>query len=522
MFMRVVDFLYGSDWSTSVRDKPWLDSRAVLWCTWLIGGSGLIAEGLDVWLNLKHVSVIFLPAVVICAIVWGMAASVLAVLLTLATTSFFFYEPVPNFRVDDPREFLDLVIFTLVGIWMSQMAAFARQQAMAARRRADDMARLQRLSRKLADAGDPQAIADAIVAEARGKGSACLFEPQAGLLGLVAAEGSDQPAMSNAQRHWAGFIQANDSRRQSQGEGWNFHLLHIGHPLNKGGEPLGMLALRDDSDNQPTFLAALLDQAASALQRGHLAAAMEDSRVESRAKRLREAVIDAISHDLRTPLAAIVGAASTLESFGNLCGEAERAELLDSIREQCVRLDSNFAKLLDLSQIRAGALLPKAESVELADLVQASLHHGAHMLRAHRLEVALPMNMPLLKVDSLMLQHALDNLLENAAKYAPPGSIVRIGAQLDGDKVILEVSDRGIGIAAADLERIFEPFHRAEHPPDGDGIAPRPPGKGLGLAIARAFVEANGGSLQAFSEGEGRGAMFRIILPIGAAIGSEA
>ncbi|WP_374634694.1 ATP-binding protein [Ferrovibrio sp.] len=522
MFMQVVDFLYGSNWSTSVRDKPWLNARAILWCTWLIGASGLIAHGLDVWLNLKHVSVIFLPAVVICAVVWGMLASILAVLLTLAATSFFFYEPVPNFRVDDPREFLDLVIFTLVGIAMSQMAAFARQQAMAARRRADDMARLQSLSRKLADAAEPQAIANAIVEQARGKASANLYEPQAGLLALVASEGPERPAMVEAQRHWAGFLQTKDGRKQSQGDGWSFHLLHIGQPLNQGGEALGMLALQDDAEAQPAFLAALLDQAASALHRGHLAAAMEDSRVERRTKRLREAVIDAISHDLRTPLAAIMGAASTLESFGTLCGEAERAELLDSIREQCLRLDSNFAKLLDLSQIRAGELLPKSESVELADLVQAALHHGAHMLRAHRLEVALPMTLPLLTVDSLMLQHALDNLLENAAKYSPPGSIVRIGAHQDDGRVILDVSDRGIGINAADMERIFEPFHRAEHPPDGEAIAPRPPGKGLGLAIARAFVEANGGSLQAISEGEGRGATFRIILPVSAIHGSEA
>lgn len=510
MLLRAVDFLYGSEWSASAPGRASLNARACLCCALLIGCSGLLAQALDAWLGLQHVSAIFLPAVVICAIVWGMAASVLAVLLTLATTSFFFYAPVPNFRVEDPNELIDMAIFALVGIWISQMADFARKQAMAARRRADDMARLQRLSRRLADAADLQAIGGAIVAEASGNGSAALYLADTERLVLQAAAGTERPDDRQVQQRWQARQNGN---RLDDAEGWRFH------PLLQGSAALGILAIRDASRTGDAFLAALLDQAASAIQRGKLAAAMEDSRVEHRAQRLREAVVDAISHDLRTPLAAIVGAASTLEEFGALCGEAERKELLTSIREQGEKLDSSFAKLLDLSQIRAGNLLPKAESIDLTDIVQAALRHAAQSLRGFRLNVALPDSLPLLQMDPLMMQHAVDNLLENAAKYAPPGSAVRISAQQEGDSVVMEIADQGIGIAAADLERIFEPLYRAAqamqaaHGMQANGINPKPPGKGLGLAIARAFVEANGGSLRAFSPGEGRGAIFRITLP---------
>lgn len=494
------------------RVAPLLGSAA------LTAVCGLIAHVLELLLPVEHLSVVFLPAVLASAIAWGLAPSLFAAVLAVAVSSFFFYRPLYNLHIGEPQELVDLVVFAAVAVVASHLAAFARRHALEARQREEDIADLQRFSRRLADTADPRAVAGVIVEHI---GSAeqpvHLFEPRAasGQLELIASSNRAPAPLDLARNVWSDALASGAARVQADSGEWRFHFLRA------GGNAIGLLARHRDggalTSGVPDYATALLDQAATALERAQLTAAMENARVAKHAERLREAVIGAISHDLQTPLAAIIGAASTLESFGALCGEAERAELLGTIREESERLGRDFSKLFDMSQIGSGELVPKLERLELADIVDAALRHSARVLRAHRVDVSLPVDLPMLHLDALMLEHALENLLENASKYAPAGSIVSLTARQQDERVVIEIADQGVGIDGTEIERIFEPFYRAGRGvgPDGNGnLEPRPPGKGLGLMISRAFVEANQGSLTAESAGPGQGSIFRISLPV--------
>ncbi len=511
--MTMLSFIQEIDGSRPLARFRWIGHRLapVLGSAALTAVCGLIAHVLEMLLPIEHLSVVFLPAVLASAIAWGLGPSIFSAVLAVAVSSFFFYKPFYNLHVGEPQELVDLVVFSVVAVVASHLASFARRHALEARRREEDIADLQRFSRRLADTADPIAVGRVIVEHIGGGDRIVhLFEPRIGQLEISASNRNDPPPLEAARAVWQDALVSGAARVQADNGEWRFHFLRA------GGRAIGLLARRRDdavsAATVPDYAGALLDQAATALERAQLTAAMENARVAKHAERLREAVIGAISHDLQTPLAAIIGAASTLESFGALCGEAERVELLGTIREESERLGRNFSKLFDMSQIGAGDMVPKLERLELADIVNAVLRHTARVLRAHRVDVSLPVDLPMLHLDALMLEHALENLLENASKYAPAGTTVSLTARQEADRVVVEIADQGIGISPQEIERIFEPFYRAGR--GGEGLEPRPAGKGLGLMISRAFVEANRGSLTALSPGPGQGAVFRISLPV--------
>jgi two-component system sensor histidine kinase KdpD len=247
-----------------------------------------------------------------------------------------------------------------------------------------------------------------------------------------------------------------------------------------------------------------------------LSASVADARVRAQGEALREALLNSVSHDLQTPLAAILGSASALEALGERGDARGRAELVAAIREESERLASYIENLLDLTRIRAGQIAPRLELVELSDIVDAALRRKHKALGKHLVEVDLPADLPMLRLDLFLMEHAIANVLDNAAKYAPAGSAIGVSARVAGDEVALEVSDRGSGISAQDLARVFDPFYRGADA--GEGAAA---GAGLGLAICRAFVEANGGSVAVSSAGPGHGTRVRLRLPIAARSAAE-
>ncbi len=262
-------------------------------------------------------------------------------------------------------------------------------------------------------------------------------------------------------------------------------------------------AAQDDSD----YRNALLGQAALARERARMRRELADARVRREGEVLRDALLNSVSHDVRTPLAAILGSATALESLGE-SGET-RAELAATIREEAERLESYIENVLDLTRIRAGAIAPRPELVELSDIVNAALRRRQNALAAHQLEVELPPDLPMLRLDLFLMEHALANVLDNAARYSPPGSRVSVRAARRDGEVTLEVADAGRGIEGRDLPRVFDPFYRGALADD----AP-PAGTGLGLAICRAFVEANGGAVEATSAGPGAGTIIRLRVPV--------
>src|SRR5579863_4695593 len=257
------------------------------------------------------------------------------------------------------------------------------------------------------------------------------------------------------------------------------------------------------------LLDALSDQAAVAIERIHLAEGIDEARVQAETERLRATLLSSISHDLRTPLASIIGSITALKNADRAQDAAIRDTLIATIRDEADRLNRFVGNLLDITRLEGGTLQFNREMVDFAEVVETALRRAARMLSQHRLQVDLAPNLPMIHVDIALLEQVLFNLLDNASKYAPQGSLIHILARQEGDAVTIEVQDEGEGIPPEQLEQIFDKFHRVR---DGDT---RTPGTGLGLAICRGFIEGMGGRIFAANRADRAGARFTIELPVG-------
>jgi two-component system sensor histidine kinase KdpD len=274
-----------------------------------------------------------------------------------------------------------------------------------------------------------------------------------------------------------------------------------------GPGPLGALALfpRDNvalTTDQRAFFEAFCRQAAFAFERVRLSDDVSRAAQKAKAEEIRSSLLSAVSHDLRTPLAAITGAATSLRDSGPLAAEA-RAELLETVCEEAERLERLVGNLLDMTRLESGGLEPRREWVPADELVGAALSRLETKLEGRKVTTRIEGDVPLLSVDPVLMQQVLVNLLENALKYTPVGSPLELGVWRDAGSIVLEVSDHGPGLPA-DAERLFEKFQRGQHA----GVA----GVGLGLSICRGIAEAHGGTLSAANRAEG-GARFRMRLP---------
>lgn len=464
---------------------------------------GLAAHALTRFVSLPHVSVLFIAAVVMSAAFWGFWPSVLAALLSVAAGSYFFYSPIFSFRVSAEQDLADLAVFVIVAAFTSRLAAAVRAQAHEARRRRDAIAGLlaftERLASSTSDAELNAAIA-AHLAPVLGRPLHLLL-PKDGRLCAVASEdradGLPEEVRIAAERVMAGG--------QTDPAGWRIE------PLAAGRSPVGVVvvAARPAPLADPEYARGLLGHAGLALERARLRREVAEARLKAQGEELRDALLNSVSHDLQTPLAAILGSATALESFAEHGTPPARRELVSTIREETERLTAYIDNVLDLTRIRSGQIAARLELVELADIINAALRRKERQLRAHAVDVQVPADLPMLRLDLFLMEHALANLLDNAAKFSPAGSRISLAARIDHDAVALEVTDRGCGIAPGDLQRVFEAFYR------GAGPEGRPAsGTGLGLAICRAFIEANGGSVAAFSAGQGRGVTVRLRLPL--------
>jgi two-component system sensor histidine kinase KdpD len=256
---------------------------------------------------------------------------------------------------------------------------------------------------------------------------------------------------------------------------------------------------------QRHLLEVFARQAALAYERGQLAEEARASALRARTEELRSSLLSAVSHDLRTPLAAITGAATTLRDRAVGLEETQRAELLDAICEEAERLERLVANLLDMTRLQSGDVQVKCEWVPLEELIGSALTRLEAQLGGRRVDTVLAPSMPMVSVDPVLFGQVFVNLLENVAKYTPPGSAVDIAARYDSKSVTITVGDRGPGFAPGDVEHVFEKFYRGQ----GTGK----PGAGLGLAIVDGIVQAHRGAVSATNR-EGGGALFTIVLPV--------
>jgi two-component system sensor histidine kinase KdpD len=284
--------------------------------------------------------------------------------------------------------------------------------------------------------------------------------------------------------------------------------------MHTGRGGIGVVGIDSDkagpllTPDQRRLLDALIDQAALAIERVHLVDDLDHAKRRVEADRLRAALLTSISHDLKTPLAAIFGAAGTLKGFSSELNDQGKIDLISTIVEESERLNRFIANLLDMTRLESGAIKPKTGRYDIGEVVGSALERASKVLAQHKVEVDVAPDLPMLDLDPVLFEQVLFNLLDNAAKYAPPDTTVLIQAWQEDDTVKLQIIDQGSGIPPDEIGRIFEKFHRVEK------VDQVQAGTGLGLAISRGFVEAMGGTIVAGNRSDRPGAAFTITLPV--------
>jgi two-component system, OmpR family, sensor histidine kinase KdpD len=493
-----------------IRIEPYLGSAGAVAVA--LGIAQLLSRVIDV----HNVALAFLTAVLVSAIAGGLLPSLFASILSVAAYNFFFLEPRYTLTVADPANVVALFFFLVVAVIVSNLTARTRSQMVTARVRAKTTAELYAFSRKVAGIGalDDLLWATAYQISSMLKVRTVLLMPPKDNEGLEVASGYppedrlDAADMAAARWTWEHNHPAGRGADTLPG-GKRLFL-----PLRTGSGSVGVIGIDRDAPgplmtpDERLLLDALCDQAAVAIERISLAKGLDEARVLAETERLRAALLTSISHDLRTPLASIIGTVSSLRSFPAKYSESEREELLATLQDEAERLNRFVSNLLDMTRLESGAVELRLELIDVTEIIGSALQRAGNVLAAHRVEVEVEPGLPMLRLDAVLFEQVLFNLLDNAAKYSPVGGRIDIRASRDGELVEIEVVDEGPGIPAADLERIFDKFYRVQ------AQDRRRAGTGLGLAICRGFVEALGGWISARNRRDRSGAVLTIRMPV--------
>jgi len=473
-----------------------------------------IALLIDRFVDLENISLVFLAAVLASAVRFGVGPSVYASLVSVLCYNFFFLPPLYTFTIADPANVIALFFFLIVAVLTSSLTARMRTQAVIAKKQARVSAELNSFSKKLAGIAN---LDDLLWATAHQIASMLSVEvviliPEGERIAVRAGfppeDRLDDADLAAARWSW--------DHNQPAGRGADTlpGAKRLFLPLRTGRSAVGVLGINRGTPgplfapDERRLLDALADQAAVAIERTQLAESIDAARLQAETERLRASLLTSISHDLRTPLASIIGTVTSLRSFGKLYDEATREEMLATAQDEGERLNRFVANLLDMTRLDSGKIELRREMIDLSDIVGAALQRAGKILASHHVTVNLSPDLPMLSIDFLLLEQVLFNLLDNAAKFAPEGSTIEIdGNREDGDAVIM-VRDEGPGIPPDALERVFDKFYRVQ---SGDR---QRAGTGLGLAICRGFIEAQGGRISASNRADRSGAIFTIRLPI--------
>lgn len=501
--------------------RPRWQAVPYLASTGMVAAATLVGLALRHVLNVSSISLVFLTAVLGTASAFGLWPSLFACLASMLAYNFFFLEPIYTFTIADPENVVTLVFFTATAVITSNLAALVRAQAITARARARTTEDLYQFSRKLAGivSLDDLLWATAFQIASMVKRRVVLLLPTGPDRETLSVRGAyppedtlDEADLAAAHWSWHSNRPAGHGADTLPGAKWLFL------PLRTGSGPVAIVGIASPdavpasllTPDQRRLLDALGDQAAVSIERIALAEAVDRSHLFAETERLRTAMLTSLSHDLRTPLAAILGAASTMQSYRDVLDSATQGELLATIADEAERLGRFVANLLDMTRLESGAVTLQTQPVDLGELIGSALARAAKVLAQHRVVLDVAADLPLLPLDEVLFEQVLFNLLDNAAKYAPSGTTitVRVWREAQEKIVQLQVIDEGPGIPADVTERVFDKFFRV-HATDRTRV-----GTGLGLAICRGFVEAMGGRITAANRADGRGAVFSVRLPI--------
>ena len=504
-----------------MRDSRWRVGLEVgplpfVYASAAVGGALAVGAVLTRLTPIPNLSIVFLLAVLVTAMSFGIWPAIYASILSFLTYNFFFIPPIHTFTVAEPYELLALVIFLVVAVVSSALAGRVREQARISATRMRAMRRLYEFTRRLSGLATLDAVAEGAASEIHASlsRSVVVLLLQGDDLALIAAwppeDALDAAAMTAAR--WA--YSHNEAAGSDTGTlpliPWYFV------PLRIGQKTLGVIGVAKDKEAAPidsetrALFDTLVEQSAAALERALLAREMVNARTATETERVRNTLLASVSHDFRTPLSSILGSATSLIDYSDKLDTAAKSDLLGQIKKEAEDLDEMVRNLLAITRIDAGALELRRDWLDLREVVErvvsATRRHGAKQ----PIEIELPSDLPLIRADATLAEQAIGNVVANAVVHTPAVTRVMIRAIVSPHAVALDVSDDGPGVAPEKLPEIFDKFVKG--PAVAGGGAQ---GTGLGLAIAKGIMEAHGGTIGAQSPvADGRGTQFVLTFPL--------
>lgn len=487
---------------------PALTSRGVIEALAMTFAATLVAWPLDVWFGVSNLTLVYLAAVLVSALTRGLLAGLLTGLASALAFNWFYTAPRYTFTVADPDNVLAIVAFSGAALIVSVLAGRARQQTLAARTEARTSRELFGLSRQLTSAKSEDEAAESLARYvARAFDVECVVLARVGLSELRLAGASavklDINDADMAAARWTAEKGEPTGRGADTLPGARWLFL----PLRTTRLVAGVVGVARASPLSPgerRRLAAMGDQTATALERAHVAQALEQSRIETEAERLRGTMLASLSHDLRTPIAGVLGAASSLRAYGDRHDAQTREGLLASIESEATRMQRYVEKLLDMTRLDAGSIRAHLEPLDPSDVLAAVVTRARKHAAGRPIRLNVEPDLPMVRADATLLDQVLFNLVENALTHARDGDVV-LGAARSRTGLTFSVADEGAGIAAGEETRIFDRFARSA----GSGVS----GTGLGLAIVKGFVSLMGAQVAARNRTDRAGAVFTVEFP---------
>jgi K+-sensing histidine kinase KdpD len=468
--------------------------------------------------SLRFTPTVFLIPVVICAVRWGHLSAIVSALVSAAVSDFLFLPPIYSLAISDPSQIVDLALFLFVAMVTSSLAARMKSEADASRRQAHEIRNLYEFSRRLAlcsTANDLVAAIQEYLSVRLGCAAHLIrlpdaFEEHPGVAAGAVPDGIVRQAHDMIATHEAASRLAFDPARGC---------LWVLKAVTTTMSDHGVLAVNlgnhsRDADPLNARIDALMAEASATLTRIDAVSALANANRRLESDVLKTALIGTASHELRSPVAAILGSASVLDQMPALRGNDKARSLVDGMRREAKRLDNDIRNLLDTVRITDTGIKPHRVWTDPADIFAAAIRQRSDRVAGHKLKVDIDPELPLVNIDPVLIEQAAGQIIENALKYSQPGTDIAIVARAEPGAVVLSVADQGVGLTT---EETGELFRRAVR---GRRHVGNIPGLGLGLWIARIFVSANGGTLTAHSAGPGCGTTMSIRLPVAADVTS--
>jgi K+-sensing histidine kinase KdpD len=483
------------------------EMRAIAFTLLYVAVTTAVAILLRHYVGILRGAILYLVPVMLAGYRFGVVPALIAAIAGVLLSGYLYFAQLYSFKVASPQEVLNLVLFMVVAVVVSHLSSQAKQHITIARKREREMSDLYAFSRRLAAAPSAAEISVAIQEHL-----AALVQRNVVLLGGAdAGRSGDVPesvlaAVTRVENDEGHERTVNDGN----GNTWLIRRVSPKSPdFGLVAVDLGSVSGAPLADMRQRIEDALADAAAT-LERLGVARALNDAKMRSETELLREALIGSVSHELRTPLASILGAATILHNAPALAKDGRLLALTAVVRDEAERLNIDIQNLLDATTISRQQVRPKLQWVEPVDIVNAAFEHRRRRLTGYPVTLDLDSNLPIVHVDPAQVRQALMQILDNAAKYSPVGSPIRIAARSNGRTVVLSVHDRGAGLTHEEQRQVGSRFFR------GPRHAATTSGSGLGLWIAKAFISANGGKVEVESDGVDLGSAVSIQLPMSA------